>query len=51
LAWNHAAEVKGSNTVSGGDRFGESVALGGSTVVVGAPLHANQAGRAYVFKA
>jgi FG-GAP repeat len=32
-----------------GDRFGSSVAVSGSTVVVGAPFHASDTGRAYVF--
>ena len=42
------AELKGSDTVAG-DEFGSSVTISGSTAVVGAPFHARQAGRAYVF--
>jgi ribosomal protein S6E (S10) len=52
LGWKQAAELKGNDTVgsnfkSFGDGFGNSVAISGTTVVVGAGLHAN--GRAYVF--
>ncbi len=46
--WKQVAELKGSDTVSGGD-FGISTAVSGSTVVVGADYHG--AGRAYVFEA
>ncbi len=46
--WKQAAELKGSDTVSG-NHFGWSVAISGTTAVVGAFLHANSAGRAYVF--
>ena len=46
--WNQVAELKGSDSV-GGDGFGSSVAVSGTTVVVGASWHANYAGRAYVF--
>ena len=42
------AELKGSDTAAA-DSFGTSVAVSGSTVVVGAPGHAHKAGRAYVF--
>jgi len=42
------AELKGSDTTNG-DGFGTSVAISGSTAVVGAPGHADKAGRAYVF--
>jgi DNA-binding beta-propeller fold protein YncE len=42
------AELKGSDTVAG-DWFGTSVAVSGSTAMVGAPGHADKAGRAYVF--
>ena len=45
-----AAQLKGSDTAPSGDWFGESVGISGTTVVVGAPLHAKQAGRAYVFE-
>jgi hypothetical protein len=46
--WKQVAELKGSDTVSG-NHFGWSVAISGTTAVVGAFLHANSAGRAYVF--
>ncbi|MGA2805980.1 MAG: FG-GAP repeat protein [Acidimicrobiales bacterium] len=46
--WRQVAELKGSDTVPG-DFFGDSVAVSGSTVVVGAENHASDAGRAYVF--
>ena len=45
------AELVGSDTVAN-DLFGSvanSVAISGSTIVVGAPWHASKAGRAYVF--
>jgi nucleoside-specific outer membrane channel protein Tsx len=47
-AWKQVAELKGSDTVTGDD-FGWSVAVSGTTVVVGAVAHAKYAGRAYVF--
>jgi hypothetical protein len=46
--WTQAAELKGSDT-AGGDLFGYSVGISGTTVVVGAYGHADTAGRAYVF--
>ena len=46
--WRQAAELKGSGTVAG-DMFGGSVAISGTTVVVGASEHFYHAGRAYVF--
>ena len=46
--WTQVAELKGSDTVAA-DRFGASVAISGTTVVVGAYDHAKDAGRAYVF--
>jgi drug/metabolite transporter superfamily protein YnfA len=46
--WKQSAELKGSDTVAG-DAFGYSVAISGTTAVVGAPNHAKDAGRAYVF--
>jgi hypothetical protein len=46
--WKQAAELKGSDTVFS-DNFGSSVAISGTTVVVGAPSHAGAGGRAYVF--
>ena len=42
------AELKGSDTAAG-DVFGCSVAISGTTAVVGASGHAKDAGRAYVF--
>jgi len=48
-AWRQTAKLKGSDTV-GGDSFGFSVAISGTTAVVGAAGHANKAGRTYVFK-
>lgn len=49
IGWEQVAELKGSDTSPGGDWFGASVAFAFSTVLVGAPLHAMQAGRAYMF--
>jgi hypothetical protein len=46
--WEQVAELKGSDTVAG-DGFGYAVAISGTTVIVGAPDHAKDAGRAYVF--
>jgi len=46
--WRQTAELKGSDTVAL-DSFGISVAISGSTIVVGATGHAADAGRAYVF--
>ena len=46
--WKQAAELKGSDTVAG-DYFGDSVAISGTTAVVGASGYAKDAGRAYVF--
>ena len=46
--WKQTAELKGSDTVAQ-DAFGSSVAISGSTIVVGAYNHAKEAGRAYVF--
>jgi hypothetical protein len=48
--WKQTAELKGSDTVKG-DFFGVSVAISGTTAVVGANGHAKHAGRVYVFKA
>lgn len=45
--WKQTAELKGSDTVDT-DAFGTSVAISGSTVVVGAQ-YARTTGRAYVF--
>ncbi len=46
--WKQVAELKGSDTV-GDDGFGISVAISGTTALVGADGHAKEAGRAYVF--
>ncbi|MGA3352727.1 MAG: hypothetical protein ABSD85_06005 [Acidimicrobiales bacterium] len=48
LGWTEVATLKGSDVV-GGDNFGSSVGLSGTTAVVGAYGRANSAGRAYVF--
>jgi hypothetical protein len=48
--WKQTAELKGSDTTTG-DTFGTSVAIEGTTAVVGAPGHASVAGRVYVFTA
>ena len=47
--WTQAAVLKGSDTVAG-DYFGYSVALSGTTAVVGADGHAKSTGRAYLFE-
>ncbi len=46
--WKQTAGLTGSDTVAG-DNFGSSVAMSGASVVVGAPGHAGDSGRAYVF--
>ena len=46
--WKQVAELKGSDTAAA-DYFGWSVAVSGTTAVVGAYGHSNKAGRAYVF--
>ena len=46
--WKQIAELKGSDTVAD-DYFGYSVAISGTTAVVGAYAHASFAGRAYLF--
>ncbi|MGA8679070.1 MAG: FG-GAP repeat protein, partial [Acidimicrobiales bacterium] len=48
IGWKQTAELKGSDTV-GGDGFGASVAMSGTTLMVGAPFQANETGRVYVF--
>jgi hypothetical protein len=45
--WKQMAELKGST----GDWFGDSVAISGTTAVVGAFFAAFKVGRAYVFEA
>jgi hypothetical protein len=47
--WRQTAELKASHT--GLWKFVDSVAISGTTVMVGAPSDANLAGRAYVFEA
>ncbi len=46
--WHGSGELAGFDTTPG-DLFGVSVAISGSTIVVGAPSHASKAGAAYVF--
>jgi hypothetical protein len=46
--WKQAAELKGSDTAAK-DQFGYSVAISGTTAIVGALGHASSAGRGYVF--
>ena len=48
-SWKQAAELEGSDTVDGDD-FGLSVAMSGTTAVVGAQGHAKDAGEVYVFE-
>jgi|GEM_PF-1346552 len=47
-SWTQQAELTASDRANG-DYFGSSVAISGSTVVVGAQYHNNSAGAAYVF--
>jgi VCBS repeat-containing protein len=52
LPWGQVIQFSGSDSVAG-DRFGESVAIDGNLMVVGAPgadAAANNAGAAYVFR-
>jgi hypothetical protein len=46
--WKQVAELKGSDTVAN-DGFGYAVAISGTTAIVGAPDHATDAGRVYMF--
>ena len=46
--WKQAVELKGSDTVAN-DGFGYAVAVSGTTAIVGAPDHAKDAGRMYMF--
>jgi hypothetical protein len=46
--WKQVAELKGSDVVAK-DGFGYTVAISGTTAVAGAPDHAKNEGRAYVF--
>jgi hypothetical protein len=48
VGWKQVVELGGSDTIAG-DYFGGSVAVSGTTAIVGAPGHATGAGRAYVF--
>lgn len=47
--WKQTAELYGDDTNSVFDQFGSSVAIAGTTAVVGDPGHASYAGRVYVF--
>jgi hypothetical protein len=47
-AWTHQATLKG-NGVGPTDDFAQSLALSSTTIVVGAPLHADSKGAMYVF--
>jgi hypothetical protein len=46
--WQQSAVLKGSDTVAG-DQFASSLSISGTTAIIGAPAHDNNAGRAYVF--
>jgi hypothetical protein len=46
--WSEQAELTAADGAAGDD-FGDSVAIAGSTAVVGAPFHNSDAGAAYVF--
>jgi len=46
--WAQTATVKGSDTATN-DEFGDSVAISGDTILVGALGHSSKAGSAYVF--
>jgi hypothetical protein len=48
--WKQVGDVKVVSGIVTGDDFGVSAAISGATAVVGAPLHAEQAGRAYMFE-
>ena len=45
----NVADLKGSDTVTG-DGFGSTLAISGTTAVVGAPDSGENIGRAYLFK-
>jgi hypothetical protein len=47
--WKQTAELNGSDTAAG-DHFGVSVAVSGTTAVMGSYGKAKYAGRAYMFK-
>ena len=46
--WQQVAELEGSDTVY--DDFGLSVAISGTTIVVGAPVDNSETGRVHVFR-
>lgn len=46
--WRYVGELKVRGIV-GGDQFGDSVAIAGTTIVIGAPLFDRGAGEAYMF--
>jgi len=46
--WHRQAKLTGSDTAPADD-FAQSVAISGTTIVAGSPLHANAQGAAYVF--
>jgi hypothetical protein len=48
--WKQVGDLKVVSGIVTGDEFGVSAAISGTTAVVGAPLHAEQAGRAYIFE-
>jgi len=48
-SWKQVAPLLGSDSVAN-DEFGYSVAISGTTAVVGAWFHAGYTGRAYVFE-
>jgi hypothetical protein len=47
--WAQAAQVMASDGQGGGDLFGRSVALSGTTLVVGAPDHNAEQGAVYIY--
>ncbi len=47
-SWSKATELVASDGAEG-DEFAKAIAISGSTLLVGAPGHANEAGAAYVF--
>jgi len=49
--WRQTAQLTSDSSPAGGNEFGYSVAISGSTIVVGAKDDKSGAGRAYLFKA
>ena len=49
--WRQTAQLTSGSSVVGGNEFGYSVAISGSTIVVGAKDDKSAAGRAYLFNA